>query len=132
MLADASASDCHPVHPPGAWGRIMNGGAWLRIESAPSVEDSRLSIVWCSVLPPGSRERLVAEARRWELTDREIEVAALAAKGLRNKAIAERLGTSDQTVKQQLAEAYRKTQTDGRTELALRLIGPSQDEPPTA
>lgn len=52
------------------------------------------------------------------LTDRELEVARLAAQRLTAKEIAAELGTSPNTVTNQLAAVYRKLGIRGRTELA--------------
>jgi DNA-binding NarL/FixJ family response regulator len=57
------------------------------------------------------------------LTPREIEVLQLLAEGLANKAIAERLGISDQTVKFHVASIMSKLGASNRTDavrLALR------------
>lgn len=51
------------------------------------------------------------------LTDRESEVARLAAEGLRNPEIAERLSISENTVKQHLKSAFRKMNIDRRSKL---------------
>jgi DNA-binding NarL/FixJ family response regulator len=51
------------------------------------------------------------------LTSREIEVALLICRGLRNREIAERLGISQHTVKAHLSRTYRKLQLDGRLAL---------------
>ncbi len=54
---------------------------------------------------------------RESLTDREDEVARLAAEGLRNNEIAERLCISEYTVKQHLKNAFRKMNIDRRSRL---------------
>lgn len=53
-----------------------------------------------------------------ELTEAEREVAGYALEGLSNKGIAERRGTSDRTVANQLASIYRKLEINSRAELA--------------
>jgi DNA-binding NarL/FixJ family response regulator len=53
------------------------------------------------------------------LTPREIEIVQMIAKGLRNKAIAERLAISEGTVKVHLHNIYEKLGVDGRLELVL-------------
>ena len=59
--------------------------------------------------------------RAWpcDLTDREVEVLRLAARGLSNRAIAERLGVSDRTVGHHLAHAFDKTGRRTRAGVAV-------------
>ena len=59
------------------------------------------------------------------LTTRERDVAALAAAGLPDSAIAERLGLSVRTVQTHLAHVYAKTNTAGRRELAALMNAPT-------
>lgn len=72
------------------------------------------------------------------LTRREAEVAALAARGLTDRAIAEALVVSVRTVESHLASAYRKLGINSRTELAQMLAAPAghqstlQQGPPVA
>jgi DNA-binding NarL/FixJ family response regulator len=57
------------------------------------------------------------------LTAREIQILRMVASGLADKAIAEQLGTSAQTVKNHLQATYRKLEARNRTHavvLALR------------
>ena len=64
----------------------------------------------------GSRDR---PARGWEsLSQVQVEVAALAAKGLSNPEIAQRLFISRGTVKAHLTQIYRKLDVNNRTQLA--------------
>lgn len=65
------------------------------------------------------------------LTDRELEILALAAKGLTNKAIGVQLSISDRTVQNHLAHIFGKLNAASRTEAVMRavslgLITPSQ------
>jgi DNA-binding CsgD family transcriptional regulator len=62
---------------------------------------------------------------RHALTTRERDVAALAAAGLPDSAIAERLGLSVRTVQTHLAHVYAKTNTAGRRELAALMNAPT-------
>jgi two-component system, NarL family, nitrate/nitrite response regulator NarL len=55
------------------------------------------------------------------LTDREMAVAKLIAKGLRNRQIGEELGMTEGTVKVYLHNIYRKLGLANRTELALAI-----------
>lgn len=56
------------------------------------------------------------------LTDRELEVLALAGKGFTNKAIGLQLGISDRTVQGHLAKTYGKLQANSRTEAVMRAV----------
>ncbi len=62
------------------------------------------------------RERAISDT---SLTSRELEITRLAAEGLRNRAIAERLLISEGTVKMHLHNIYEKLGVDGRLELTL-------------
>jgi DNA-binding NarL/FixJ family response regulator len=56
------------------------------------------------------------------LTDRELEVLSLAAKGYTNKAIGVQLGISDRTVQGHLAKSFNKLQAASRTEAVMRAV----------
>ncbi|MGK7344272.1 MAG: helix-turn-helix domain-containing protein [Candidatus Nitrospinota bacterium M3_3B_026] len=56
------------------------------------------------------------------ITRREAEVAALAARGLKNREIAETLFIAEQTVKDHLLSIYRKTGVNSRSALVARLF----------
>lgn len=64
------------------------------------------------------RERGLAEAAR-HLTPRELEIVRMVARGLRNRAIADRLYITEGTVKVHLHNIYEKLGVDGRVELTL-------------
>lgn len=57
-----------------------------------------------------------------QLTDRELEVLGLAAKGYTNKAIGVQLGISDRTVQGHLAKTFDKLQAASRTEAVMRAV----------
>lgn len=57
-----------------------------------------------------------------ELTDREMEVLQLTAKGFTNKAIAVQLNISDRTVQGHLAHIFDKLQAASRTEAVMRAV----------
>jgi DNA-binding NarL/FixJ family response regulator len=57
-----------------------------------------------------------------QLTDRELEVLALAAKGYTNKAIGLQLSISDRTVQGHLAKIFNKLQASSRTEAVMRAV----------
>jgi DNA-binding NarL/FixJ family response regulator len=56
------------------------------------------------------------------LTDRELEVLLLAAKGFTNKAIGLQLKISDRTVQGHLAHIFAKLQATSRTEAVMRAV----------
>lgn len=68
--------------------------------------------------PDGAADDPPVEA----LTPREIEVLELLAEGLPNKAIAERLGISDQTVKFHVASISGKLGASNRTDAVRRAV----------
>jgi len=66
-------------------------------------------------------------AGRWakpveKLTDREMEVLALVAKGRTNRAIGMQLGISDRTVQGHLAHIFNKLQAGSRTEAVMQAV----------
>ena len=56
------------------------------------------------------------------LTDREIEVLELTARGYTNKAIGVQLGISDRTVQGHLAKIFNKLHAESRTEAVMRAV----------
>lgn len=72
--------------------------------------------------PPNAHR---ADLRLGALSAREREVVDLAAAGLRNKGIAERLGISENTVKFHLAGVFRKLDVVSRSELVALVLRPS-------
>jgi len=77
---------------------------------------------------PGARTPTLATATETSvLTEREREIAVLAAAGLSNRAIAERLVVSVRTVENQLQRSYGKLGINSRRELAA-LLGSSRDQ----
>jgi len=57
-----------------------------------------------------------------QLTERELGVLRLAAKGFTNKAIGVQLGISDRTVQGHLAHIFAKLQANSRTEAVMRAV----------
>ncbi|MFV1962010.1 MAG: response regulator [Acidimicrobiia bacterium] len=83
------------------------------------------------VLQPAIARRLVAvlrtrgktldePSRTNALTDRELQVLRLVAKGLSNRDVGERLGVSARTVETHLTHVYRKLGASSRTEATIR------------
>ena len=94
-----------------------------------------------SALDPTIARKLLSQLARPEavmtsvepLTERELEVLRLAAKGYTNKAIGAQLSISDRTVQGHLAKIYDKLHSASRTEAVMRgvtlgLIPPVLDE----
>ncbi|PRY01426.1 helix-turn-helix transcriptional regulator [Allonocardiopsis opalescens] len=73
---------------------------------------------------PGVDTPALAALRAPELTRRELEIARLAAAGLRTTEIAERLGLAARTVDNHLHRAYAKLGAKGRQDLSALLGGP--------
>lgn len=75
------------------------------------------------VLDPAIRARAVTLDAVYEpLSERELEVLALAARGYTNKAISAQLFISDRTVQGHLAHIYAKLHTGTRTEAVMRAV----------
>ena len=74
------------------------------------------------LLPPETAHDDPDEAITETLTAREVEVLELLAEGLSNKAIAERLGISDQTVKFHVASISGKLGAANRTDAVRRAV----------
>lgn len=82
-----------------------------------------------SVLDPAVTSTLMAQVFQsplsspiQPLTERELEVLKLAAKGYTNKAIGLRLGISNRTVQGHLAHIFEKLQASSRTEAVMRAV----------
>lgn len=70
-------------------------------------------------VPPPAQE---AEQLDWyQFTARELEILKLVASGISNKQIARELGSSPNTVRNQIHALFRKAKVTNRTELALRV-----------
>ena len=87
--------------------RVHRGEQWIERETVTRALQR--------VLDRESAEREAEET----LTPREIEIVRMVARGLRNRAIAERLAISEGTVKVHLHNVYEKLGIDGRLELVL-------------
>jgi DNA-binding NarL/FixJ family response regulator len=68
------------------------------------------------VIPPAVAARLAEFTPRVDLTEREVEVLRLAAKGLRNREIARVIGRTEETVKVHLKHLMAKLRAGDRTE----------------
>jgi DNA-binding NarL/FixJ family response regulator len=68
------------------------------------------------VIPPTVAAQLVKHPERSQLTERELEVLQLVAKGLTNKQAADAIGRTEETVKIHLKNIYAKMSVADRTE----------------
>lgn len=82
-----------------------------------------------SALDPAITQKLMSNLFRSSehtpveaLTDRELDVLRLAARGYTNKAIGVQLGISDRTVQGHLAHIFAKLQAASRTEAVMRAV----------
>lgn len=87
--------------------KVHAGGQWVEKQSFSRALDKML------------RREAVAQELARVLTPREIEVVRMAAMGLGNKDIADRLCISEGTVKVHLHTIYEKLDIDGRVKLSL-------------
>lgn len=69
-----------------------------------------------------SRSALQREAPGCELSERELEVLLMAARGPSNRQVAQRLHLSEATVKRHLANVYAKLDVSSRSEAARRAL----------
>jgi DNA-binding NarL/FixJ family response regulator len=112
--------------------RVEAGDAALTIAGEfDTLADARLSAIDADAIliagPPSGRaiaSRHLEDEDDIEepLTPREVEVAELLAEGLSNKAIAARLGISDQTVKFHVASISGKLGAANRTDAVRRAV----------
>ncbi len=87
------------------------------VHEGKSVLDATITQKLMAHMFSGSRTPVVEE-----LTDRELEVLSLAARGFTNKAIGVQLGISDRTVQGHLAHIFGKLQASSRTEAVMRAV----------
>ena len=90
-------------------------------ESREIVRAVRATAAGRATLDPGIASRVVARAMQpptstEALTEREVEILRLAARGLTNKQIGAELNISDRTVQNHLANTYTKLEVASRTE----------------
>lgn len=95
----------------------LNGSA-LVVAEFPTLGEARVA----NVQADAALIRLKADPTYEALTPREIEVLELLAEGLPNKAIAERLRISDQTVKFHVASIAGKLGGSNRTDTVRRAV----------
>jgi len=87
------------------------------VDEGKSVLDAVITQKLMAQLFSGSKSSVVEQ-----LTDREMEVLSLVARGFTNKAIGVQLGISDRTVQGHLAHIFDKLQASSRTEAVMRAV----------
>lgn len=87
------------------------------VNEGKSVLDAAVTQKLMSHMFSGSKSTIIEQ-----ITDREMEVLSLVAKGFTNKAIGVQLGISDRTVQGHLAHIFDKLQASSRTEAVMRAV----------
>jgi DNA-binding NarL/FixJ family response regulator len=87
------------------------------VHEGKSVLDPAIARKLMAHLFPGQKSQTLEQ-----LTDRELEVLSLVAKGYTNKAIGVQLSISDRTVQGHLAHIFTKLQASSRTEAVMRAV----------
>jgi len=120
-----------------------NGYVLKTADAADIVDAVRAVHEGKSVLDPSIAQRMMQQLAREarplpveSLSERELDVLRLAARGYTNKAIGVQLSISDRTVQGHLANIYAKLHAASRTEAVMRAvslgwIAPSLDDPTT-
>ena len=75
------------------------------------------------VIPAGVATRLAEYSERSDLTERELEVLHLVARGLSNKEVAKAIGRMEETVKIHLKNIFAKLDVSDRTEAVTVALG---------
>ena len=112
---------------------VLRAGANGYVLKTASPEDIIMAVrdvfTGKSVLDPQITKAVLSQIRSIigqyqgeQLTDREIEVLQLVAKGMTNKAVAIQLGISDRTVQGHLSHIFNKLKVNSRTEAVMRGI----------
>jgi ATP/maltotriose-dependent transcriptional regulator MalT len=97
-------------------------GEAASVEAANALEMDADALLVARRRLPLVRVRTDERPQDEPLTPRELEVVTLLTEGLPNKAIAERLGISDQTVKFHVASIYGKLGASNRTDAVRRAL----------
>lgn len=97
-------------------GAVVRGAALV-----PARDIAVLRVLRRHLAPLAAEQLARPRSQAWRLTRREREVAELAAQGLTNAQIAQRLFIGPDTVKKHLSRVYAATRTTTRTQLALLL-----------
>jgi DNA-binding NarL/FixJ family response regulator len=106
--------------------RALNAGAFgyllKDMLSTELVKAVRTAASGKRVIPPEIAARLAEFTPRADLTDREVEVLRLVARGLRNRDIAEAIGRTPETVKVHLKHVMEKLRVHDRTEAVIQAV----------
>jgi DNA-binding NarL/FixJ family response regulator len=100
--------------------RAAVNGSWTIVAEFDTVAAARAAQLEAAAILVAPRDEAPAPE---PLTPREREVLELLAEGLPNKAIADRLGVSDQTVKFHVASLSGKLGAANRTDAVRRAVG---------
>jgi len=104
-------ADIHRALQAGAQGYLLKDG--LRHEVADAIRSVHRG---GRALPNSVAQRLAEFTPRVDLSEREVEVLTLVAKGLSNKGIADRIGRTEATVKVHVLHVLQKLGVNDRTE----------------
>ncbi len=110
-------ADIHRALAAGARGYLVKDS--LRNEVVHAIR-TVLQLGW--ILPDTVARRLAEFVPRVELTERELEVLKLLAKGLRNKEIADAISRTEATVKVHVLHILQKLQVEDRTEAVVAAL----------
>jgi DNA-binding NarL/FixJ family response regulator len=95
----------------GAWGYLLKDMLLTEVISAVRAVHRGERVI-----PPAVAVRLAEHPRGSDLTERELEVLTLVARGLANKDVAGAIGRTDETVKVHLKNIFAKLRVTDRTE----------------
>lgn len=95
-------------------------GRWLRVTAAPMADDPRRVAVMVEPAHPSDIMPILLET--YGLTDRQVEIVLLLARGLSSKDIAAEVGLSAHTVRDHLKAIFDKADVNSRGELLARLF----------
>lgn len=106
----------------GANGYVLKTGDPLEIAQAVRDVAAGKAVLDAALAVRLLRQPAALDAPGEALTAREVEIIALAARGLTNKAIAMQLSISDRTVQNHLAHIFAKLNAASRTEAVMRAV----------
>jgi DNA-binding NarL/FixJ family response regulator len=108
--------------------RVVSGGEfWIGRKLLPELFEElvRTAADAAATMPRPSDRALTFNGFKG-LSPREREITSLVASGQQNKCISNKLCISEKTVKSHLTTIFRKLNVEGRTQLALAVIGTHQ------
>jgi two-component system NarL family response regulator len=120
ILIVSSSSGSEHIH------RALKAGAqgYLLKDASPTALLSAIRSVIAGgrVIPAAVAQGMAERAYQSDLSPRESEVITLVVEGLSNKAIAERLGLTEATVKTHITHIFEKLGVEDRTQAALAAV----------